>query len=104
MRPLGDLRQKLQGPIETGLAAAIGAGDDVEFAERQTDIAQRSIAGDGKSRHHDRRPAWVKRCNFGKNQRTFEPARRRCFAAMASCASAYHRRLFAKARPEPDLR
>jgi hypothetical protein len=51
---LGDLRQKLQRPIETGLAAAIGAGDDGEFAERQSDIAQRSIAGDGKSRHHDR--------------------------------------------------
>jgi hypothetical protein len=27
-------------PMETGLTAAIGAGDDVEFAERQSDIAQ----------------------------------------------------------------
>ena len=50
---LCDIGQKFQGAIEVGLAAAVRAGHDVECAERHSDVAQGTIAGDGKSGHHN---------------------------------------------------
>jgi hypothetical protein len=49
---LRDIRQKPQGTIKTRLAAAIGAGQDIKSGEPDSDVAQRTITGDGKSRHH----------------------------------------------------
>src|SRR6267142_5995272 len=49
---LRDVRQQVQRAIKAGLAAAIGAGHDIERAEDHLDFAQGSIAGDRKSGYH----------------------------------------------------
>ena len=47
------VRQQFERAIQAGFAAAIGAGHDVEFAEREPDVSQGPIPGDGKSSDHD---------------------------------------------------
>jgi len=47
VRPaLSDVCQKLQSTIKARFAAAIGPGHDIEWIERDPDVAQRTIAGD----------------------------------------------------------
>ena len=55
---LRDVRQQPQRPIEARLAAAVGAGDHVEAAERDPDVAQRPVARDGDFGDHGGR-SWT---------------------------------------------
>jgi hypothetical protein len=46
------VREQPQRAIETRLAGAVLAADQIQRTERRDDIAQRSIVRDGKGRDH----------------------------------------------------
>src|SRR5690349_13458166 len=51
---LCDVREQAQSTIQTRLAAAIGAGNDVQPPKRKTNVAKRSGSRDGKLADHRR--------------------------------------------------
>ncbi len=61
---LADLGQEAECPVEAGLAAAVRTGDDGERAQRQHEIVERAVAGDGNRREHGRHASEASR--FGQ--------------------------------------
>ena len=53
----GGLREQAQGAMQIRLAAAVGAGDDVQPPQRHHQVAQRAVAGDRQRPQHASAPS-----------------------------------------------
>jgi len=49
---LGNIGKEPDGLVEAGLAGAVGAGDNRQAFQRDHQVAQGSVAGNGKSKNH----------------------------------------------------